>query len=85
MVGPRCSSKRIGRNEGFNHAGNAVSAAIARGLAYLFGPIVVFWLMGILAALSIGAMLMVPNDAIDNDLARGLDSAEDQAGEQPSA
>ncbi|OAS25731.1 MFS transporter [Methylobacterium platani] len=84
VVGPKMFSKRIGRNEGFNHAGNAVSAAIAGGLAYLFGPIVVFWLMGILAALSIGAMLMVPNDAIDNDLARGLDSAEDQAGEQPS-
>ncbi|BAQ48022.1 MULTISPECIES: MFS transporter [Methylobacterium] len=85
VVGPKLFAKRIGRNEGFNHAGNAVSAALAGGLAYLFGPIVVFWLMGVLAALSIGAMLMVPEDAIDNDLARGLDSAEDQSGgEQPS-
>ncbi|KMO31428.1 MFS transporter [Methylobacterium tarhaniae] len=84
VVGPKLFSKRIGRNEGFNHAGNAVSAALAGGLAYLFGPIVVFWLMGVLAALSIGAMLMVPEDAIDNDLARGLDCAEDEACEQPS-
>ncbi|AWN47041.1 MFS transporter [Methylobacterium terrae] len=84
VVGPKLFSKRIGRNEGFNHAGNAVSAALAGGLAYLFGPIVVFWLMGVLAALSIGAMLMVPNEAIDNDLARGLDCAEDDACEQPS-
>ncbi len=85
VVGPKLFSKRIGRNEGFNHAGNAVSAALAGGLAYLFGPIVVFWLMGVLAALSIGAMLMVPDDAIDNDLARGLDCAEDKAcEEQPS-
>nr|WP_238192352.1 MFS transporter [Methylobacterium frigidaeris] len=84
VVGPKLFSKRIGRNEGFNHAGNAVSAALAGGLAYLFGPIVVFWLMGILAALSIGAMLMVPSEAIDNDLARGLDCAEDDACEQPS-
>ncbi|TNC16196.1 MFS transporter [Methylobacterium terricola] len=84
VVGPKLFSKRIGRNEGFNHAGNAVSAALAGGLAYVFGPIVVFWLMGILAALSIGAMLMVPSEAIDNDLARGLDSAEDQGDEQPS-
>ncbi|NGM34929.1 MFS transporter [Methylobacterium sp. DB0501] len=85
VVGPKLFSKRIGRNEGFNHAGNAVSAALAGGLAYLFGPIVVFWLMGILAALSIGAMLMVPSEAIDNDLARGLDCAEDEScEEQPS-
>ncbi|MBL7405850.1 MFS transporter, partial [Escherichia coli] len=52
LVGPKMFAKRIGRNEGFNHAGNAVSAALAGGLAYFFGPVVVFWLMGILAALS---------------------------------
>ncbi|SFV06844.1 Predicted arabinose efflux permease, MFS family [Methylobacterium sp. 174MFSha1.1] len=84
VVGPKLFAKRIGRNEGFNHAGNAVSAALAGGLAYMFGPIVVFWLMGVLAALSIGAMLMVPDEAIDNDLARGLDCAEEQSCEQPS-
>ncbi|KMO31331.1 MFS transporter, partial [Methylobacterium variabile] len=84
VVGPKLFSRRIGRNEGFNHAGNAVSAALAGGLAYLFGPIVVFWLMGVLAALSIAAMLMVPAQAIDDDLARGLDCAEDESCEQPS-
>ncbi|KQT61644.1 MFS transporter [Methylobacterium sp. Leaf456] len=84
IVGPKYFAKQIGRNEGFNHAGNAVSAMLAGGLAYLFGPIVVFWLMGILAAASIGAMLMVPARDIDDDLARGLDHAEDQGGEQPS-
>jgi len=84
LVGPKMFSKRIGRNEGFNHAGNAVSAAAAGGLAYFFGPIVVFWLMGVLAALSIGAMLMVPAEEIDDDLARGMTSEEEQAGEQPS-
>ena len=73
VVGPKAFSRRIGRNEGFNHAGNAVSAAIAGGTAYLFGPIVVFWLMAALAILSVGAMLLVPADAIDDDLARGLE------------
>ncbi|NEU12369.1 MFS transporter [Methylobacterium sp. BTF04] len=81
VVGPKLFSKRIGRNEGFNHAGNATSAAIAGGTAYFFGPIVVFWLMAVLAALSIGAMLMVPADAIDDDLARGLDQTQVQAKE----
>ncbi|KQT99180.1 MFS transporter [Methylobacterium sp. Leaf469] len=92
VVGPKMFAKRIGRNEGFNHAGNAVSAAIAGGTAYFFGPIVVFWLMAILAFCSIGAMLMVPADAIDDDLARGLDHGEgkaksskaEAAGEEPS-
>lgn len=84
IVGPKYFSRQIGRNEGFNHAGNAVSALLAGGLAYLFGPIVVFWLMGILAALSIGAMLMVPASEIDDDLARGLDHGEEQGDEQPS-
>lgn len=73
-VGPKMFAKRIGRNEAFNHAGNATSAALAGGLAYLFGPIVVFWLMALMAALSILATLSVPADAIDHDVARGLDS-----------
>ena len=84
VVGPKLFSKRVGRNEGFNHAGNAVSAMLAGGLAYLFGPVVVFWLMGALAALSIGAMLMVPASAIDDDLARGMDGADAPDGHQPS-
>jgi MFS family permease len=84
VVGPKMFSKRIGRNEGFNHAGNAVSAAVAGGLAYFFGPVVVFWLMGILAALSIGAMLLVPAQEIDDDLARGMTAEEEKTGEEPS-
>lgn len=75
LVGPTLFAKRIGRNEGFNHAGNAASATIAGASAYFLGPIVVFWLMAVLAALSIGAMLMIPANEIDDDLARGMDHA----------
>ncbi|MGN6099045.1 MAG: MFS transporter [Bosea sp. (in: a-proteobacteria)] len=82
LVGPKMFSRRIGRNEAFNHFGNAVSAALAGGTAYFFGPAVVFWLMAILAVLSIAAMLMVPESEIDDDLARGLDEAVE--GEKPS-
>ena len=84
VVGAKMFSKRIGRNEGFNHAGNAVSAAIAGSTAYFFGPIVVFWLMAVLAVLSVGAMLMVPAKDIDDDLARGLDESAEEGGEQTS-
>lgn len=73
IVGPKLFAQRIGRNEAFNHGGNATSAAVAGGLAYFFGPIVVFWLMAILAACSIGAMLMVPASAIDDNQASGLE------------
>lgn len=82
LVGPKMFSKRIGRNEAFNHLGNAASAAIAGATAYFFGPIVVFWLMAVLAVFSIGAMLMVPEKEIDDDLARGLDDAVED--EKPS-
>lgn len=83
LVGPKMFAKRIGRNEAFNHLGNATSAAIAGGTAYFFGPIVVFWLMAILAVLSIGAMLMVPKREIDDELARGLEH-DDGGGEKVS-
>jgi MFS family permease len=83
IVGPKMFSKRIGRNEAFNHGGNAVSATIAGVTAYFFGPIVVFWLMAALAVASIGAMLIVPAEAIDDEMARGLDDTK-EAHEQPS-
>jgi len=83
VVGPKAFSRRIGRNEAFNHAGNAASAALAAGTAIFFGPIVVFWIMAVLAVLSIGAMLMVPADAIDDDMARGLAGGDDPAPNVP--
>ena len=80
IVGARAFAKRIGRNEAFNHAGNAVSAALAGVLAWKLGPQVVFWLMGGLAAASIAATLAIPADRIDHDRARGLRSDDDNAG-----
>lgn len=84
VVGPKTFARRIGRNEAFNHAGNATSAAIAGGTAFVFGPIVVFWLMAVLALLSIGAMLLVPAAEIDDEVARGLADGPDDGAEQPS-
>ena len=73
IVGPRAFARRTGRNEAFNHAGNAVAAAIAGITAYSFGPIVVFWLLGAMALASIFATLAIPSGAIDHHVARGLD------------
>ncbi len=86
VVGHRAFTRRIGRNETFNHAGNAVSALIAAGAAYLFGPVVVFVLIAVQSLASIASILAIPESAIDHDLARGLHDAEDASAdrEQPS-
>ncbi len=78
IVGPRAFTRRIGRNEAFNHAGNAVAAALAGVLAWKFGPVVVFWLMGGLAAMSIAAILSVDGGAIDHAVARGCPAGEEE-------
>jgi MFS family permease len=86
-VGPRAFTRRIGRNEAFNHAGNATAAAIAAVTAYFYGPIVVFWLLAAMAVASVFATLSIPADAIDHHLARGLDAASSGCaghGDQPS-
>ena len=67
--------RRIGRNEAFNHAGNAVAATLAGISAYFFGPVVVFWLLAAMAIASIFATLSIPAETIDDHVARGLDGA----------
>ncbi|WP_013504358.1 MFS transporter [Rhodopseudomonas palustris] len=86
IVGPRAFARRTGRNEAFNHAGNAVAATLAGAFAYGFGPGVVFWLMAAMAVASILATLSIPADAIDDEVARGLgdDPAPGAHHEQPS-
>jgi MFS family permease len=80
IVGPRAFARRTGRNEAFNHAGNAVAAAIAGVTAYSFGPVVVFWLLAAMAVASIFATLAIPSDAIDHHVARGLDDTAEPDG-----
>lgn len=85
IFGHAAFTRRIGRNETFNHAGNAVAAALAGLSAYWFGPTVVFYLLGAMAIASLVSILAIPARAIDHDLARGLHEAD--AGlqrEQPS-
>lgn len=72
IVGPRAFTRRVGRNEAFNHGGNAFAAVVAGVSAYFFGPVVVFFLMATMALLSILAILAIPGASIDHDVARGL-------------
>ena len=82
VVGHRAFTARIGRNEAFNHAGNAVAAAIAGGAAYLFGPSVVFYLLAAMSIASVVSILAIPENAIDHDLARGLHEGADTKRQQ---
>ncbi|MBA1190860.1 MFS transporter [Pseudomonas entomophila] len=72
ITGPKVFTRRIGRNETFNHAGNACSALLAGGLSYAFGPVVVFYLMAVMTVASMVAVSRVPAKAIDHQRARGL-------------
>ncbi len=83
LVGQKMFARRVGRNEAFNHAGNAVSAGLAGLLAWKFGPMVVFWLMAALTIASIATTLRLRNEDIDNDMARGLDCEPGEADCEP--
>jgi MFS family permease len=76
IFGHAAFTRRIGRNETFNHAGNAFAAAVAGLAAYAWGPTVVFYLMAAMALGSLASVLAIPPRAIDHDLARGLHNAE---------
>lgn len=71
IVGPKAFTRRIARNESFNHAGNATAALLAGAFAYLWGPAAVFYLMTGMALLSMISALGIPPNAIDADRARG--------------
>lgn len=75
IFGHRCFSRRIGRNETFNHLGNACAAAAAGAAAYRWGPAAVFYLLGAMAVCSLLSVMAIPPHAIDQRLARGLDDA----------
>lgn len=84
ITGPRAFTRRTGRNETFNHAGNACAALLAGGFAYLFGPVAVFYLMAVMALCSVIAVSFVDSNAINHDLARGLDPSDVGHGKAPS-
>jgi sugar phosphate permease len=72
LVGHERFTARIGRNESFNHAGNAFAAAAAGVASYAWGSAAVFYLLAANTLTSLVSVLVIPGRAIDHDLARGL-------------
>ncbi len=80
LVGPGGFSRRMGRNEAFNHGGNAATAAAAGIGALWLGPVAVFIIMGLMALLALAAVSTIPSREVDPRLARGLTEGESGAG-----
>jgi MFS family permease len=73
IFGRAMFTRRVGRNEAFNHLGNAASAIVAGLAGYLIAPVAVLWVVVVLAAASILASYRIDGSAIDHTLARGAD------------
>ena len=83
IVGKPKLSRRAGRNEGFNHAGNVTFALIAGGIGSLLSQ---QWIFYASAAFAIGTVLSawsVRDRDIDNEAARAADD-DDGAAAKPS-
>ncbi len=84
IVGHARLAGRVGRNEAFNHAGNACAAAAAAAGALIWGPSIVFLLLAAMAVASLLSTLMIPANAIDHARARGLEDGARHDSAQPS-
>ncbi len=79
IFGARGFSRRIGRNETFNHAGNAFAAMVAGAAGFVWGPAVVFYLLAAMSLCSLASVVAIPESAIDHDRARGMTDAQSEA------
>lgn len=80
MTGRKAFTRRTGRNETFNHAGNAFAALLAGGFSYLFGPVAVFYLMAAMAVCSVVAVAGISPGSIDHEVARGFEAGQAEQG-----
>ncbi|WP_424810622.1 MFS transporter [Roseococcus sp. YIM B11640] len=71
LVGQGGYPHQLGRNEAWNHAGNATAAVLSGALGWMFGLPAVFVLMAAMAGGSLFALLSIPAGAIDHAAASG--------------
>jgi len=84
IVGKPKLSRRVGRNEGFNHAGNVVFAVLAGAIGARLGQ---QWIFYASAFFSIGTVLAawaVRNSDVDNEAARAAEVADTDGGKPPA-
>ena len=76
IVGKPKLSRRAGRNEGFNHAGNVVFAVLAGGIGAVFGQQWIFYASALFATGTVVSAWMIRDEDIDNEAARAADEGD---------
>jgi MFS family permease len=77
MVRQAGFGRQNGFNQAWNHAGNVVGAALSGFLGWKFGFDAVFLLAALFAVASIASVLLIPRNAINDAVARGLKGGPD--------
>jgi MFS family permease len=80
IVGKRGLPRRIGRNEGFNHAGNVTFALLAGAVGTWIGQEWIFYTSAIVASGTICAAALIRSNDIDNVAARAASDEKDERG-----
>jgi MFS family permease len=75
LVGHQKMDQQMGRNQAVNHAGNVGAAALAGLLGYYIGRQWIFYLVVIMCIASSISVLLIREQEIDHELARGGVSA----------
>jgi predicted MFS family arabinose efflux permease len=78
LVGHAHLSRRMGRNEAFNHAGNVTAALLAALIGDQIAYVGIFYLVAAMSAASIVAALAIRDRDIDHALARGAAREDDR-------
>ncbi|MES1923843.1 MFS transporter [Salinisphaera sp. T31B1] len=78
LVGYRGLSRRTGRNEAFNHAGNIAAAVCAGLIGHYVAREGIFYLVAVFALFSVVSIACVKPDEIDVRLARGEQAGHDE-------
>ncbi|HMB95650.1 MAG TPA: MFS transporter, partial [Tepidisphaeraceae bacterium] len=76
LVGHRLLSRRLGRNQTFNSAGNVVAAVLMGVVGYFFAVRNIFFLVVLLCVPTLISLAMIRPEEIDYDLARGARDGE---------
>ncbi len=76
IVGKPKLSRRAGRNEGYNHAGNVVFAVLAGAIGAAFGQQWIFYASALFATGTVISAWMIRDEDIDNEAARAADEGD---------
>lgn len=82
LVGKRRLPRRIGRNEGFNHAGNVIFALSAGLIGTLISQEWIFYASALAATGSVATVLMIREREIDHSAACGGEVKRTQGGQE---